>query len=528
MGNWKGRRLGGAATLACVATVAGLMAGAIFGPTRAQPATRSGPADTRCAALVGRQVETGQVEAAERLAAGAIFVGGDTAGAQAPVDLCRVRLRLHPEPGSDIKVEVLLPDTWNHKLFALGGGGFDGALNPGGAALLGKSARDGYATVATDVGHKAGAPLESWVHKQPEKVVDFGHRGNHLAAVVAKQIVAAYYGDRPKHAYFFGCSNGGRDGLSEATHYPEDYDGIIAGSPAQRYLEVLTQMAWNYRAIHGPGGAPQLESKLALINEAVMRQCDALDGLKDGLLENPLVCRFDPKVLQCKGADGPGCLTGAEVAAVRKIYGGTQLRSGAVVNKGPEPGSELTGDGWGGWITPARAADFPQDFYRWLVFDDPSWKFEMFDLDRDYAVARKRVAPIVDPDSGDLRAFARRGGRLIIYQGWNDPGITPGATLGYFDRVGRHLGPSRDDHVRLFMVPGMFHCANGPGATQFDMQPALEAWVEQGKAPERVVAVKPGATPAFSRPLCAWPKTAHYNGSGSTRDAANFTCKAPR
>jgi feruloyl esterase len=483
------------------------------------------PSSERCASLTGSRVEAGVVESAERVAAGSTLVGGATAGAPVPSDICRVRIKLNPAPGSDINVEVWLPDNWNSKLYGLGGGGFDGALGPGGAMILGVQAGKGFAGVMTDAGHPAGASLESWVHNQPEKVVDFGHRGNHLAAVAAKQVIATYYGGPPKHSYFMGCSNGGRDALSLATRYPDDYDGIIAGAPAQRYLEVLTTMAWNTRAIHGPGGAPNLEAKVGLIHDAVMESCDTLDGVKDGVLENPRLCKFDPKVLQCKGADQPTCLTAEEVSVVNKIYSGPRLRDGTSVSKGASPSSETTADGWPGWVLPARAKDFPQDFYRWFVFDDPNWTFEMFDLDRDYATARERVAPIVNPDSGDLRAFARSGGRLIMYQGWLDAGITPEATLDYFDRVGGHLGQERDDHVRLFMVPGMFHCANGPGADSFDMQPALERWVEKGEAPDRVVAVKNGAEPALSHPLCPWPQTAHYNGTGSTRDAANFTCK---
>lgn len=514
----------GAALVGAAAVTAGVAAS----QGQAQAQTAAGPAAARCAALTGKTVEAGRVESAEWLSAGATIAGGETAGAKVSTDLCRVRMRLHPAAGSDITVEVWLPNGWNSKLFGLGGGGFDGALSAGGAGLLGKFAKEGYAAVATDVGHKAGAPLESWVHKQPEKVVDFGHRGNHLAAVVAKQVIAAHYGDKPKNAYFLGCSNGGRDGLSLATRYPEDYDGIIAGAPAQRYIEVLTTMIWNHRAIHGPGGAPNLGAKVELINGAVMKRCDKLDGVEDGILENPLACRFDPAELQCKGADAASCLTPAEVTATRKIYSGPRLSNGTPIGKGAEPGSELTADGWPGWVIPAQTKDYGQDFYRWFVFDDPNWKLESFDFDRDYPETRKRIGAIVDPDSGDLRAFARRGGKLIMYQGWSDPGITPGATLKYYDGVRKRLGRTTDDHVRLFMVPGMFHCANGPGAWQFDMQPALEAWVEQGRAPERVVGVKPGAEPAFSRPLCAWPKTAHYNGSGSTRDAANFTCKAPQ
>jgi hypothetical protein len=486
------------------------------------------PKADACAALTGMKVESGTVEGAERFRKDESIVGGETAGAKAAANICRARVRLQTVPGSDIKVEVWLPESWNKKLFGFGGAGFDGGLSPGGANLLNKAIGGGYAAVETDVGHKPGPGLQAWVHKQPEKVVDFAHRGNHLAAVVAKQVIAAYYGGPAKRSYFMGCSNGGRDALMEVTRYPEDYDGVIAGAPARLYLEVLTQLLWYHQAVHGPGGAPKLEAKLNIVHDAIMNKCDRLDGVKDGILENPLLCQFDPAELQCKRADAPTCLAKAEVAAFRKIYGGSRLSNGEQVLNGPALGSEGVANNWSAWVTTTQTAAFGQEFYRWMVFDDPAWKIEDFKLDRDYPVARERVAPIVDVTSPDISAFTRRGGKLIIYQGWDDPIISAASTIEYYEEVRKRIGPAAHDHVRLFMVPGMMHCAGGPGATSFDMQPELEKWVERGEAPERVIAVKPDSAEPFSHPLCAWPKTAHYDGSGSIKDAANFTCEAPR
>lgn len=508
------------------AVLAGVLIASTFTCAMARAA---GPAAQDCSALAGTKVESGLVEGAERFDAGQVIVGGETAGATTAVSICRVRLRLQPEPASSIQVEVWLPDQWNRKLFGFGGAGFDGGLSPGGAQLINKVTPQGYAAVLTDVGHKPIPGLEPWVHKQPAKVVDFGHRGNHLAAVVAKQVIAAYYGSPSQRAYFLGCSNGGREGLMLASRYPEDYDGVIAGAPARLYLEVLTQLIWYHRAVHGPGGAPDLASKLKLVNDAVMRKCDALDGVEDGLLENPQACRFDPEALKCKGADAASCLSETEVSAFRKVYGGARMSNGQQILRGPALGSEGVADNWTAWVTTPQTAAFGQEFYRWMVYDEPSWKIEDFSFDRDYPVGVERIAPIVNATSPDLRAFARRGGKLIMYQGWNDPIISPTETIGYFDAVRRQLGPDADKHVRLFMVPGMMHCAGGPGVSAFDMQPELEKWVEMGKAPERVVAVKPDAgAESFSRPLCPWPQTARYKGAGSTRDAANFACKKPR
>jgi feruloyl esterase len=288
----------------------------------------------------------------------------------------------------------------------------------------------------------------------------------------------------------------------------------------------VTQLLWYHQAIRGPGGAPTLPSKQSLIHDAIMKKCDALDGVRDGVLENPQRCRFDPAVLQCKADSGTNCLTSAEVGAFRKIYLGPRLKNGQLVIHGPAMGSEGVPGNWAAWVTGPMAAMAGQEFYRWMVHGDPKWKAEDFNLDRDYPVARARVAPIIDADNPDISAFTQRGGKLIIYQGWDDPAITGASTVKYYKDVRRRIGRSGADQVRLFMVPGMMHCAGGPGTTSFETQAELEKWDEQGKAPERIVATKPGAQ--ISRPLCAWPKTARYNGSGSTDDAANFTCRAGR
>ena len=489
----------------------------------AKPAASS---QARCEHLTELEVKVGVVETAKSAAAGEVLAQGEMAGATISSNLCRAQLRLRPVPGSEIKVEVWLPESWNGKLMGFGGAGFDGGLSPGGAPLFNQAVERGYTIVANDAGHKAGSSIESWVHKQPERIVDFGHRANHLAAVAAKQVIAAYYGEAARHGSFFGCSNGGRDGLMLATRYPEDYDSIIAGAPARRYTAILTQLHWYTQSVHGPSGAPNLESKLGLVHRAVVDKCDGLDGVGDGVLENPRLCSFAPEVLGCKGAEEPTCLTRAEVGALRKIYEGPRGRGDAPVISGPAIGSE--GPEWKAWVTTTQGSFFGQEFYRWFVYDDPAWTIESFDLDRDYAVARERVAPVLNVESADLSAFTSRGGKLILYQGWDDAGIPAAETIGYYEDVLRHIGPLAASQVRLFMVPGMGHCAGGPGATAFDMVPVLERWVEHGEAPERVIAKKPDSgDPPLTHPLCAWPKTAHYTGTGETRDAASFVCKAP-
>lgn len=450
------------------------------------------------------------------------------AGAKISANFCRAQLSLKPEPGSDIKAEVWLPENWNSKLMGFGGAGFDGGLSPGGAPLFNNVIDKGYTMVANDAGHKQGSSIESWVHQQPEKVIDFGHRANHLAAIAAKQLIADYYGKPAQHAYFSGCSGGGRDGLMLASRYPEDYDGIIAGAPARRYPAILTQLHWYTQSVHGPDGAPGLESKLELVSGAVLESCDTLDGVKDGVLENPRLCNYDPADLRCDGEDAPTCLTDRQVAALKRIYGGPLLNSGEAVISGPELGSEGIAD-WVAWVMSEQGSVYGQEFYRWFVYDDPDWSIEDLDLDRDYAVARERVAPILNVEDPDLGAFIQNGGKLIMYQGWNDVAIPPAESIKYYEAVQNRNGQKAASHVRLFMVPGMGHCAGGAGATSFDMQPVLERWVEHNETPERVIAVKPDSgEPPLTRPLCVWPKIARHNGSGSTRDAANFVCDAPR
>jgi len=487
-------------------------------------------AGAACMRLAGQRLNGGGViDGAEPFAAGEAIVGGSTVGAKAGTDLCRVRVTVRPVAGSQIQVEVWLPERWNGKLMGFGGGGFDGSLNKDSGAFLNRAVVQGYAAVAGDAGHTPAPTPESWIHKQPQKMIDFGHRGVHLAAVAAKAVARQRYGKSARSAYFQGCSNGGREALMLVSRYPGDYDAVIAGAPAIRYTEVVTQLVNNSRIV---ATAPKLESKLGLVHTAIMRQCDTLDGIKDGILENPLRCRFDPAVLQCSGADAGSCLNPAEVNAFRQLYTGTALPSGKPMMAPLAPGSEGLPGNWSAWVTGPVPRIAGEEFYRWMVHDDPSWSLAKFDLPRDYAIARQRVAPVINVENPDISTFVRRGGKLIIYQGWDDPAITPGTTLGYFEALRRKLGATATDaHVRLFMVPGMAHCGGGPGATSFDMQAELEKWDAGAAPPTRVEAFNPdvpkGEAP-FTRPLCAWPMTAHYRGSGSIRDAANFTCRLPR
>jgi hypothetical protein len=500
------------------------------------------PGDAKqCKALEGTQLGSAAIEEAEWVERGTPLLGfmmrimiwvaakGGSLGLDAPQDFCRVTARLRPVPGSDIKVEVWLPRSWNGRLLGAGGGGFNGGLDIA-AFFFTQPLGQGYAAVATDAGHDQVESAE-FAYESEEKLEDYGYRANHLGAQFAKSLIAKYYGKPVQRAYFHGCSNGGRDALMLARRFPEDYDAIIAGAPAADFTGLMSRFVWNQQAVQS---APGLADKLELVADAVMSRCDALDGVKDGLLENPLSCAFDPGAVQCKSGDGPECLNAAEVTALRKIYGGPRLSDGTQVYPGQPVGGEGVEDNWEGLFdTSEETLGF--EGMRWMVHRDPKWTVDRFDLARDSVLAKKRVGAILDSNDPDLSAFLSRGGKLLLYHGWNDLAIPATATLDYHAALRKTLGPVADEQVRLFMVPGMMHCGGGPGATDFDELRELERWVESGKAPDRIVAteydppsrilVLPGAKKVGTRPLCPWPKVAHYNGSGSTKDAASFSCK---
>lgn len=448
---------------------------------------------------------------------------------------CRVRALLHPVIGSTIHVEVWLPETWNGKMLGLGGGGYSGGL--GSVERLREAANQGYAGLATDAGHKVSAGAK-WAHGKPEQIVDWGYRANHVSAQFAKALIATHYGRPVRRTYFHGCSNGGRDALMEARRYPEDYDGIIAGAPAADWTGMTASFIWNWQAIFQAKGAENLPLKIPAVSSAIRAKCDMNDGVQDGVLENPHSCPFDPAELQCRAGNQADCLTAPEVDALRKIYVGPRLKNAKRVFAGFPVGDEDIPLNAGGWLAkgPEGTGAFGAEFFRWMVYQDPKWKMENFVLDRDYPNALGRMGPIVDSHDPDLRGLVRRGAKLIIYHGWSDARIQADATLMYYNAVRRRIGGAATQrHVRLFMVPGMAHCTGGPGPDEFDMLSHLDAWVERGTAPDRVVASKYQSGSGGhsekvrklirTRPLCAWPKTAQYRGTGSTDDEANFVCR---
>lgn len=518
----------------------------VVGATKVAPVVAAS-SEARCAALPGTQLGIGTVAKAESVARGddlisperramLKIVAPDFASIElrAPRDFCRVSAELRAVPGSLVKVQAWLPDDWNGKMLAAGGGGFNGGLFTAGLNMHGPATK-GYATVVTDVGHDMSDSAKFAQNR--EQFIDFGSRGNHVTAVFTKDLIKAYYGKPATRAYFVGGSNGGREALMEARRFPEDYDGIVAGMPAMSYSRLVgVSFLWNHQAAMS---APKLGSKLSLVTSAVMKKCDALDGVTDQVLENPLQCKFDPAELRCKAGDAANCLNAAEVAALRKIYDGPRLRDGTQIFPGQPVGGEDIPTNWDTWIVSEKSiqAGMGEEFLRWMVHNDPKWDKSRFDPDRDFPLAMERAAPVIDSDDPDLSAFLGKGGKLIIHHGWVDAAIPPGSTLQYYDALRKKVGESVDKQVRLFMVPGMTH-GSGPGhaPTSYDMLAELDRWVEGGPAPERVITSRheknlpfalegTGGKVVRTRPLCAWPKTAQYKGNGSTDDAANFSCK---
>ena len=463
-------------------------------------------------------------------------------------EFCRVVAVAEPTPDSVINFEVWIPSAaeWNRDLEGVGNGGYNGAIQYG---ELADALKRGFAAASTDTGH-TGADL-TFAAGRAEKIADWGYRAIHIMTESAKFIIREYSGALPKHSFFWGCSTGGHQALSEGQRFPADYDGIVAGDPGNNRVHLNVGFLWAFAATHDANGNTILPtSKLPLINKAALAACDAADGIADGIISNPQSCHFNPSVLLCKREVNDQCLTAAQVEAVRKVYAGPKNpRTGEQIIAGYSPGSESPlGDDWaGGWkmyITD-RKEPMRLDFWRYWVFDDPKWDWRTFDYDRDVSYADKKLAA-VNATSPDLSAFRSRGGKILMYSGWADPIGPPMDAVDYYKRVQRTTGGKQktESFFRLFMVPGMAHCGGGPGPNVFggygppspaspeisvdpqhDILSALVQWVEKGAAPDYILASHVTENRVDrTRPICPYPRVARWSGSGSSDDGKNFTC----
>jgi len=463
------------------------------------------------------------------------------AGIPAPTAFCRVAVTLTPTTDSMILAELWLPEPekWNGKFLGVGNGGFGGAVPVGDMRA---AVAQGYATAGDDLGHQLTSLVVdgAWVVGHPEKLKDFAYRADHVTAEFAKTLIAAYYGRAQEFAYFRGCSNGGHEALMEAQKYPTDYDGIVAGAPANSFTQMAAGFLWNELALNASPESQIPPGKLAVIQKAALAKCDALDGVKDGIINDPAACHFDPAQLSCKKGDGPECLTKPQLTALRKIYSGPiDAKTGKQIYPGFPAGDEALPHNWDLWIIGPQAyqALFANQVFGSFLLNDPHWDFRTFDLARDSARADKEIGPLLNSNNPDLSAFAARGGKLILFQGWADAAITPFGTIQYYRDVQRKMGDKQaQQFVRLFMAPGMMHCSGGPGPNTFDAVAALDQWRQKNAAPEQLLAAKyadgpaalPGAQagePLIARPLCAYPHVAHWTGQGSADKAENYVCR---
>lgn len=479
---------------------------------------------------------------AKVVAAGAFTLPNGQAMGDLPA-FCEVHGLSKPTEASVIHFEVWLPAAnWNGKFEGIGNGGLAGSIS---FAPMARALRSGYATGSTDTGHTAQEP-KTWLENR-ERLIDYSYRALHLTTEYAKKIIDAYYSQAAKGSYYLGCSKGGQQGLMEAQRYPADYDGVVAGDAANFWTRQMASEVWDGVAT-GSAETNLSQEKLQLLQNATLAACDALDGVADGIISDPTRCRFDPRKLQCKGADGPDCLTAAQVDAVEKIYGGpVNPRTKQKLYAGMYPGGEL---GWGkagGQMVINRGGTSgvsSQDFWAFAVFHKPDWQFRSFDFDRDLSAAEEKLASITNANDANLAEFRKLGHKLLYYHGAADPLVPAQNGVDYFERVAKvQKGMERTEQFfRVFLVPGLYHCAGGPGAAGFggsvaspvtdadhDLTSAVVRWVEQGIAPQRIIATKYVDNDArkgisFERPLCAYPLVARYKGSGDVNDAANFTC----
>ncbi|MDG2175536.1 MAG: tannase/feruloyl esterase family alpha/beta hydrolase [Gammaproteobacteria bacterium] len=467
---------------------------------------------------------------------------------------CEVQAITRPTSDSEIRLELWLPvSSWNGKYLQIGNGGWAGSINR--LALI-DPLRRGYAVAGTDDGHSAQDPGASWAIGHPEKLIDFGYRAVHETSVQAKAILNTYFGRPQELSYFNGCSDGGREALMEAQRYPEDFNGIIAGAPANSWSHLFTGFVWNEIAL---AENPLPLEKLPVIQNAVLAACDDLDGVEDGLIENPGVCQFDPAVLACEIGDKSDCLAPGQVSTLEKIYtGAINPRTGESIFPGWPMGTEAVPGGWVPWIlSPAPQAmsiqgNFGNTYYGHAVFEQLEWDYSSLDFDNDVTFGDDKAGLILNSTNPDLRSFRANGGKLIQYHGWGDAAISAFNSIDYYENVNRFLNrfpdPRSDtsnveDFYRLFLVPGMGHCSGGIGPNSFgngflatvtdaehDLLGALEAWVELDTAPAKIIGtgtVVDDPTISLTRPLCPYPQTAQYIGSGDQNNAENFVCALP-
>jgi len=499
-----------------------------------------------CASLQSLKLENTTITLAEAVTSGTLAISDFRPSFTGLPPFCRVTGVLRPTSDSAIHFEIWLPaQNWNGRLLGAGNGGFAGSI---GYDELSAYLKRNFAVAGSDAGHQANATDATWAYQHPEKVKDFGWRAVHLTRLRAGEIISAYYGKHENKAYFDSCSDGGREALMEAQRFPTDYDGILAGAPANAWSTMVGAGVIAAQARQSDPRAYFSDLKLPAVQKASLAACDALDGVKDGIVNDPSKCHFDAAVLLCKTEETLDCLTQPQIDALKSLYVGQRDRSGKVVFPGFTPGDEM---GWREWVigqdpTSASGLHYVENYFRYMVTGDPKWNPLTADPEASLRESREKEAADLDATNTDLSKFSSRGGKLILYHGWNDQAISPWNTVDYYKSVQQKMGGAQTaSFLRLYMAPGVEHCAGGPGPSffgQFGTQTAkgstygvfdsLVNWVEKGAPEEDITATKYGqgenGAPkvVMTRPLCAYPKVVKYSGTGDTNDTANFTCAA--
>ena len=443
---------------------------------------------------------------------------------------CDVRGVIWPEA----QFAIRLPTEWNDRFQMVGNGGTAGVISLG---AMDAAVRKGFAAASTDTGHDAAKePLATFAYVTAEnpngkrKLQDFAYRAVHETAVLAKQIIKAYYGTAPRYSYWVGCSTGGRQGMQEAQRYPEDFDGLVIGAPGLYLTGNVTRRIWVGQSQAGDGAI--VPEKLPLLAKLVYEKCDAIDGLKDGIIDDPRRCDFKPvrDLPKCSGPDAADCFTIAQIEALGKIYGGPRDSKGKQLFPGEPVGSESV---WSDNLVGPIKTVLPrsESQMKLAILDPPpgpTWSYTMFNFDTDPPRTLKAAAEL-NPRNPDLAPLKKRGGKIVQYSGWADQQVNPFPGIEYYQTVSKRMGEAATrDFYRLFMVPGMFHCNGGPGCSSVDWLTAVMDWVEKGKAPEQLIGAHvEGGKTTRTRPVCPYPQVARYKGTGSIDEDANFACVAP-
>ena len=501
------------------------------------------PLACSASALAAVSLSGATVNGATAVAAGSYTPPGSGALTNLPA-FCRITASATPTADSLINFEVWVPDgtAWNGKIVVTGNGGYSPALSYGDMAY---AMRQGYAVVGGDTGHQSADPNAMfWGVSHPEKIADWGSRSIHAITLPAKALVQGRTATAASRSYYYGCSTGGHQGYAQMQRYPADFDGVVAGAPGNNRTRLNVEFMHRFLSNRAPntnGPVILTAAKASLITQRRVAACDAIDGVSDGVVEDPRTCtsaQFNVDSLLCTGADNATCLTAEQIAVAKKIYAGPKNpRTNEQIYPGLLPGTEAGWSQYWGSTEPVRA-----DYWRLWVFENPQWNWWSFDYDRDIAFADAKVSPLVDQNSADLSAFKARGAKAIVYQGWQDPVVNAADTIAYLERVKTAQGSQAnvDAFMRLFLVPGMGHCSGGSGATNFgnqggvsptpsadhDVLMALDRWVTAGTAPDRIVATRVvGGAAVRTRALCPYPKKAVFNGTGNSDSAASFSCQ---